>query len=158
MAKIFNTSEDTFFQISLLKDKSKEWLRYEIIIGARTSNQEKNLKNILKLATPHEQLFLEDYIEPEVPEVCAGLKKVIDNEISNFQFTPLDEKDFFLELNKIDEKYYLNVLSYEFNLFEKYDWKSTSMIGIRMEVNKAALEKFVAELQSEYEQIKSSAI
>lgn len=52
------------------------------------------------VSVPDMPLFLDRLLEPEVPMICDGLRRAVDTGES-FRFTPVDERDFVLEVSSV---------------------------------------------------------
>lgn len=52
------------------------------------------------VSTADHTLFLDRAIEPEIPAICAGLRRAADSGDS-YRFTPVDERDFLLEVSAV---------------------------------------------------------
>lgn len=154
MAKLFSEKNDTCLQLSLFKLKEdKNWISYELTISA------KNIKNndfiiIFKLSETQE-LYLDAFYDPEVPTICSGFERVLMGSISNFIFEPADEKDFFLELKKQGNSYFIDFFSDYILLLEQLQWENSTKIGVRIKTTAEKISQFTVELQKEYDKLMS---
>ncbi len=153
MAKLFSEKNDTYLQLSLFKLKDDEkWISYELVISIKKDIENKNFEEAFKLSESKE-LYLDAFYDPEVPAICSGFENLLAGNAANFIFTPADEKDFFLELKKQDQDYFLDISSNRVVLFRHIIWKNSSPIGIKIKTTKEKISQFVNELQQEYAQL-----
>ena len=65
-------------------------------------------------------------------------------------FEPIDEKDFQLEMNFTNNIYKVTLFLREAILFDDYEWKVHSKIGLQMKVKREDIINFSNELRKEY--------
>ncbi|WP_058486162.1 hypothetical protein [Defluviitalea phaphyphila] len=149
MAYLHNTKYDTFIELQLKNNKENNfWLKYILNLGIK-----QNYKYVTVLSLNNSQLYLDAFLEPEVPKICKGLLSVINKNTNKFIFEPIDEKDFRLEFKNNKDKYIIEIFSDQFNINNSIDWIFESKIGLKMEVTKEEILKFISSLQSEYDNI-----
>jgi len=150
MAILNNILEDTAFWVHLIKNRDKsKWIGYELKILGKSGN---STKEILRLSNSNE-LYFENYTEPEIPALCNGLALIADGKIDKFIFEPIDEKDFRLELENENGIIIANIFLEEVQILNDFQWNAHSMIGVRMKIKKEDIVKFSYQLIEEYKSI-----
>lgn len=150
MANLIDKNDDLLLKFILHPDKdSNDWITYEISI---CSNNDKE-KTLLELSQGG--LYLEACFEPEVIAIYNEILNILYGEKTNFSFEPIDEKDFRLNINKINNNLFsVGIYSNYFKIFGIHEWNHKSYIGIKLTVDKNDLSNFIKQLRDEYEKIK----
>ena len=81
-----------FVFVTLLADYHSDWHSYELHM-----KEAGGAKSWSLVPTEDVPLFLEKNYEPEVPAICSGLR-LAARDGRAFHFTPIDERDFVLEV------------------------------------------------------------
>lgn len=81
-----------FVLVPLENVHDTEWHGYELHLKDALGNRSWSL-----VATDDEPLFLDRTYEPEVPMLCAGLRRAAQSG-GSFSFSPVDERDFTLDV------------------------------------------------------------
>lgn len=140
MATLYSNNKEKAISLYLHRDiTDREWLRYQIIVEVQKTNQtnEYLVFNEETVGTP---LFLECYIEPEIPDLIKGIQDVCENCINIFEFEPIDEKDFYLAVTVAENEFYINLLL-------RFNYKSER---VDFYTTKEQLLTFVEVLNKEY--------
>ncbi len=150
LAVLKNIKNDTNIDLRLKKtNEFPGWIGYDLRV---LINKDKKISEFLRLNYP-DTLSFDNLIEPEIPFLYGALDALSKNEICNYVFEPIDEKDFCLEIIKKDNLYRVNLFLEEALLFETYHWDIYSKVGLRMKVEKNDLINFSSELKKEYKRI-----
>jgi len=129
-----------------LTEESSEWIGYELIIF-----DHKNNKVIPFLVLDQGNILtLENCYEPEVPSLYNGLNLLVEKKVSFYEFEPIDEKDFLLEIKEKRDFYTVNLFMRNALLLDTYHWESRGKIGVQVYVNADSIAHFSKSLQSEY--------
>lgn len=148
MASLKNTSNDTCMNINLQNiDESPKWIGYDLIVFIKEN------KFLSELLSMHNTggLFFENEFTPEIPDICNSLNLLVNSDISQYLFEPIDEKDFSLEINKIKD---ISGDYFKVQLFMDYP-KIRSRPGIQMYSTTKDLIDFTNQLRKEYEELMS---
>jgi hypothetical protein len=122
----------------LTERKHQDWHSYELHMTDINTGQQASLTS-----TEDHTLFLDKVIEPEVPALCAGLRKAV-NIGEPYKFEPVDERDFRLDVAEEAPGIRMKI---------QYDWAPASgdygwPIGVI--VSKADLLRFANDLESAF--------
>ena len=139
MAVLKNISSNIELHFILKKSNENEWLNYRVEVYVIDNN---NLRKLLENVSLIEQgnLFLDALYDPEVLQLIKGINMILNGESDYFLFSPVDEKDFILEISR-EKNFYIN--------FFRANALSNFWEGIRMTVDTIALEYFISELRNE---------
>ena len=150
MAILNNTSEDVMIYLQLnKKNGTTKWIGYELKI---LSKKGEITEEFLSLINSNE-LYFENFVEPEIPALCNALDQIAKGEIQEFLFEPIDERDFRLELKHENGIISANIFLEEAQVLSNYQWNFYSMIGVRMKINKEDIETFSNQLKEEFKLI-----
>jgi len=139
MAILRNITSNIEINLILLKSKESEWLNYRVEVFIIDKSGEKKIIEQVSLFN-ESNLFLDAVDDPEVINIIQGINRIINREIHYYSFTPVDEKDFILEVIHTDN-FYVNFFTIN-NLTSFWE-------GIRIRVDKIALIDFMNELSDE---------
>lgn len=110
MATLYSTNKEKSISLYLYKDiENNEWLKYQIIVDYQKCNQ-MSKRIIFSEETAENVLFLECYLEPEIPELIKGFKDVFEDNVDMFEFEPIDEKDFYLSVVAGESRFCINLV------------------------------------------------
>jgi len=94
-------------------------------------------------------LFLDKVYDPEVPAICAGLKRAIEGG-EPFTFTPVDERDFHLDITADSDGLCVR-LQFDFRPApSEFGWPDGVV------VSKADADQFVESLEAAFRQLETS--
>lgn len=100
-----------------------------------------------------QKLFFEDRIEPEVPRLLLGLSKVAISEQEIFQFEPLDERDFRLEVFRESSLISINLFIDNALVFNQCNVTGTS-VGLKLYVTATELNAFADSINAGYNNLR----
>lgn len=150
MAILKNCTDEIKIELTLkIIKESPRWLGYSLRIFTQTDSKENELLNLLYEDT----LFFENEIQPEIPMLCESLNLLIEEKISKYSFSPLDERDFVLEIMKENNIYKANLFMGEAMLLKSYHFRTHSMIGVQIRIETKDLIEFTKTLAKEYKTI-----
>ena len=95
----------------LFEAKHQDWHSYELHMISVPENRTKSL-----VSKGDRTLFLDKAVEPEVPMLCDGLRRVLATG-QQLRFEPVDERDFLLEASPCSEGARVRV---------QYEWEPAS--------------------------------
>lgn len=146
MAILKNLTNDVFIILNLKKTKEfPKWIGYNLKVFVEDKKQRKEF-----LRLNHAQnLYFENFIEPEIPTLCKALDSIANGKTSSYLFEPIDEKDFRLEVKQENNYYKVSLFMEEAMLYNIYQWNVHSMIGLQMKVKKEDISDFSNELKKE---------
>ena len=140
MAIIRNVKANSEIHFNLKRSREDDWLNYRLEVYIIDSNNHRSCLENLSLLN-YENLYLDAIYDPEVPQLIEGIKKILSGEIEYYLFSPVDEKDFILELI-CREKLFLNY--FRANDIPGF-WE-----GMRITIDQMSLAKFAEDLAQEY--------
>ena len=141
MAALYNldhTLSVAFYLFSNVNDK--EWIKYEIIVELEDCLQRPIIFND---ETANTELYLENFIEPEIPELVKNFNDLCEGTIDSMIFQPIDERDFTLEVYGIHESVKVDLLLEFPNRTQAYNFYTT----------KANLAEFSRQIEKEYTEL-----
>lgn len=81
MATLYSTNKEKSISLYLYRDiENSEWLKYQIIVDYQKCNQ-MGKRIVFSEETAENILFLEYYLEPEIPELIKGFKDVFEDNV-----------------------------------------------------------------------------
>lgn len=138
MAALYNldhTLSVAFYLFSNVNDK--EWIKYEIVVESESCFSSPIIFND---ETANTELYLENFIEPEIPELVRKFNDLCKETINGMIFQPIDDRDFTLEVYSTHDSVKVD-LQLEFpKRTQAYTFYTT----------KANLAKFSRQLEKEY--------
>ena len=148
MASLKNASNDTYININLQNiDESPKWIGYDLIVFIKENEFLSELLSMYNTGG----LYFENEFTPEVPDIYNSLNLLVNGDISQYLFEPIDEKDFCLEINRIKDT---SGDYFKVQLFMDKP-KIRSRPGIQMYSTAKDLTNFSNELRKEYEELMS---
>lgn len=88
-------------------------------------------------------LYLDCIVEPEIPMICAGMRKAIVDG-TRFDFEPIDERDFHLTIDCTNENVIVRVSFANISPPSDFRWSE----GV--EVSREDIQEFVEALELQY--------
>lgn len=153
MAVLKNITNDIHIVLELkLIKESPKWVGYTLNVMVHRIGK---INTFLKFRE-NDELYFENFAECEVPALCEGLELFATGNVDSYTFSPLDEKDFLLELKVSADEYRkaevftMNLFVEEAMIFDNYAWDVRGLIGLRTEVGKTNITDFAHALRSEY--------
>lgn len=141
MATMHDIDNKMYISFYLYKDiKDNEWIKYQIFVNDSDLDKEPIVFNE---ESARRELFLESFIEPEVPELVKYIRQICSGMIEEFKFEPIDEKDFSLLMEKENEAVKIELVL----RFERHDKK------FLCKAEKENLLQFADELEKEYKSV-----
>ena len=138
MAVLYNLDHTLSVGIYFFEDfNDKEWIKYEIIVE---SESHFGSPIVFNEETANTYLYLENFIEPEVPELVQKLDDLCRGTIEYMIFQPIDERDFKLEIHMTGDSAKVELLLELVPDPETYSFYT----------NKNELAKFAAQMEKEY--------
>lgn len=146
MPRIYNILRSKYLELSLYEDtNSREWVRYALEYGTIELGEYRAAERL-----SDSELFFDAYIDPEIPNLIAQMNELLTGKIVHFIFQPVDERDFILEMSRIDgERFSLHLSS------DCFDAKAGQLIEYSFMVNKAEIERFSSQLSAAYALLRS---
>ena len=142
MAPMYDIDNRMHISFYLYKDiKNNEWIKYQIFVNDSILDNKNTI--IFNEESAGEELFLESFIEPEVPELVKCIRQICFSKIDYFVFEPIDEKDFCLLMERKNEAVKIELIL----RFEEYDKKFS------LKAKKENLLEFADELEQEYKSV-----
>lgn len=89
-----------FFNNDDLGDR--EWIKYRIVVESVWEHEH---SVIFDDNTANTDLYLESYIEPEVPELVEKIRKLCNAQLNDLMFSPIDDQDFSLVVQPAAEAF-----------------------------------------------------
>ena len=96
-----------------------------------------------------ETLYFENFCALEITTLCQSLEALVHEEITDYIFEPIDEKDFRLEVKKEGDFFRIYFFVAQPLVLGTYQWHSRAMIGFQMKASHENLATFSSELQKE---------
>lgn len=140
MALIRNKTCSIEISFTIKESKEKEWLNYQIETNAIENSGNRQLLQDFSLLND-ELLFLDRFYDPELPKIIEGINKILTGDTDSFSFSPIDEKDFILQIDAgIEPANFILLLMVDSSLTNVYK-------GVRLIVTDDALRNFVNQLE-----------
>lgn len=146
MPRIHNVLRSRYLGLSLYEDpKSNDWIRYTLEYGTIEQGEHRALEHL-----SDSELFFDASIDPEIPNLIAQMKDLLTGKIPHFTFQPIDERDFVLEMSRIDAaRFSLHLSS------DCFDTKANQFLSYSFIVSKEELARFSSQLSAEYAMLRS---
>lgn len=142
MATMHDIDNKIHVSFYLYKDiKNNEWIKYQIFVNDSIIDSKSPI--VFNEESVGQELFLESFIEPEVPELVKYINQICHDKIDYFEFEPIDEKDFYLLMENKNEKVKIELVL----RFENHDKK------FLFNARKENLLQFADELEWEYKRV-----
>lgn len=142
MATLHDRNHDLSISIYFFQNddpRDREWIKYQIVVESVRDPG----PVVFDDDTANTYLYLESYIEPEVPDLVEKIRALCDGRLDDVTFRPIDDRDFTLIIQPAAG-------AFEASLELELAKKSQSFT---MQTSREHLLAFAKEMEREYEDL-----
>lgn len=143
MATLHNKNHDLSISIYFFHNddpRDREWIKYQIVVE---SVRDPGHPVVFDDDTANTYLYLENCIEPEVPDLVEKIRELCDRGLDDVTFRPIDDRDFTLIIQPAAK-------AFEVSLELEFAKKAQTFT---MQTNREHLLDFAKEMEKEYEDL-----